>query len=776
MKIFQTLCYLTLWLSASAVPAQPYWDMRPAATARLDARDHGPVLKHGPEDYDKLGARDVWVYEDNGKYYMHYDAAGPTGWLVALAESTDLVNWTKKGTMLDLGSSGTMDSASASYGTTYRDDAGKWHMFYLGTPNVTPAPNLIPAFPYTTMKAEATSPSGPWKKRYDITPFSPAPGTYYSDTASPGFIVKNGDEYMQFLSVAAKVGNYTRRSIGVARTKNLDSPWTMDPHPIVPLEEQIENSTMYYEPSNQTWFLFTNHIGVLPGGAEYTDAVWVYWTKDLNHWDARHKAVVLDGTNCNWASRCIGLPSVVKHGDKLGLFYDAPKGDSTSHMARDIGLAWLDLPLVPPDAGLPGKNPHVVEGANILPAALGVVVSPGKVIVDGKTVDVITSGITVAPGTTARVTDEKHQLSATPAHAWMPGVGALEKLKTANMIPGALIPGSVHVTANGETLTVGKDYTLDETWGKIGLAAGSSVSTQTPVMVDYTYGLLRVDGIDILPDGTPTLVEGEPHFVCPVPAPVTTGALRLANIYRPYNSTKVESWHIFIVGEPLARPTLAQTAENVKPVRNTLEKLRTGKPVTIVTWGDSVTAGGDTTRPELAFANLFISRLKERFPTSEIKHVNAAIGGSNTDQRLPNLQKEVLDHKPDLVTIEFVNDERYPAAKIQDNWGRAIKQIKAAGAEAVVITPHFTVPSFMGNALPRGTETREAVRWMKMAARENGAALADTSRRWEHLESEGIPYMTLLWNGINHPNDAGHELFVRDLMNLFPATEQKLQQ
>jgi len=30
----------------------------------------------------------------------------------------------------------------------------------------------------------------------------------------------------------------------------------------VPIEEQIENASVYYEESNETWFLFTNHIGV----------------------------------------------------------------------------------------------------------------------------------------------------------------------------------------------------------------------------------------------------------------------------------------------------------------------------------------------------------------------------------------------------------------------------------------------------------------------------------------------------------------------------------
>ena len=138
-----------------------------------------------------------------------------------------------------------------------------------------------------------------------------------------------------------------KRTIGIARTRNLNGPWQIDPAPIVPSEEQIENSSLYFEPANQTWFLFTNHVGI-QGGGEYTDAVWVYWTKDLNHWKAEQKAVVLDGENCRWSRKCIGLPSVLKVGNRLALVYDAPGGESNSHMNRDIGLAWLALPLIPP--------------------------------------------------------------------------------------------------------------------------------------------------------------------------------------------------------------------------------------------------------------------------------------------------------------------------------------------------------------------------------------------------------------------------------------------
>ncbi|MCF7976208.1 MAG: family 78 glycoside hydrolase catalytic domain, partial [Phycisphaerae bacterium] len=201
--------------------------------------------------------------------------------------------------------------------------------------------------------AKANGPAGPWIKQKDVIPFRTKPNTYYSITASPGQVIRHEDEYLQFFSATTrKPGNpCVQRTLGMARTRDLNGSWTVDPEPVVPIEEQIENSTLYYERTNQTWFLFTNHIGIDQG--EYTDAIWVYWSKDLNEWDPQNKAVVLDGENCTWSKTCIGLPSVVQVGKRLALFYDAPGGDSTSHMNRSVALAWLDLPLKVPETDVP---------------------------------------------------------------------------------------------------------------------------------------------------------------------------------------------------------------------------------------------------------------------------------------------------------------------------------------------------------------------------------------------------------------------------------------
>ena len=321
-----------------------YPDGRPEAALRLDARDQGIILRHGdgPGGCDTKCIREAIIFKENDTYHLFYDGAGDAGWRVCLAVSRDLIRWEKKGPLLEPGAAGELDSAAAISPWVYREDE-EWHMFYIGSPNLYQG---IPIFPYLTFKARSRSLAGPWIKQKDVVPFRTCPGTYYSVTASAGHVVKHNGEYLQFFSSTTDSG---LRTLSIARTRDLNGKWAVDSEPIVPVEEQIENSSLYFEPASQLWFLFTNHIGLeKKDTAEYTDAVWVYWSGDLNRWDPGNKAVVIDGLNCTWSKKCIGMPSVIQAGNRLAVFYDAPGGESTSHWNRDIGLAWLDLPLSPP--------------------------------------------------------------------------------------------------------------------------------------------------------------------------------------------------------------------------------------------------------------------------------------------------------------------------------------------------------------------------------------------------------------------------------------------
>jgi predicted GH43/DUF377 family glycosyl hydrolase len=333
---------------ASPSPGASYPDGRATTTRRMGAIDAARILQHGagPNRCDYLGAREAICFRAGDTYYLHYDGAGPTGWRACLATSNDLVHWNLKGPILDLGAPGTDDAGTASSPWTVFDGTW-WHMFYVGSRGTTPPPDRIPVVPYFTLAAKSEQPGGPWVKQRNVVPFRTKGGTYYSDSASPGQIVKQGNEYLMFFSAAAANQGNLKRTLSIARTMDLDGPWRLDATPILPPEQQVENSALYFQSSDQTWFLFTNHIGLDDQG-EYTQSIWVYWSKDLNQWDSDKRAVVLDSTNSHWSVRCIGMPSVVEVNGRLAVFYDAPASNTGNNMGRDLGLAWLPLPLQPP--------------------------------------------------------------------------------------------------------------------------------------------------------------------------------------------------------------------------------------------------------------------------------------------------------------------------------------------------------------------------------------------------------------------------------------------
>lgn len=149
-----------------------YIDGRPSTNLRVSCVNEGIVLTHGNglDSCDTYGAREAIINKIDIDYYLFYDGAGRQGWLACLAISKDLKHWVKKGAVLTLGDAEKADSKSASAPWVIKE-ADEWHMFYLRTPNTSPAPDRIPAFPYLTMKAKSMSLAGPWIKQYDVKQF-----------------------------------------------------------------------------------------------------------------------------------------------------------------------------------------------------------------------------------------------------------------------------------------------------------------------------------------------------------------------------------------------------------------------------------------------------------------------------------------------------------------------------------------------------------------------------------------------------------------------------
>ncbi|HEX3812178.1 MAG TPA: SGNH/GDSL hydrolase family protein [Mycobacteriales bacterium] len=361
----------------------------------------------------------------------------------------------------------------------------------------------------------------------------------------------------------------------------------------------------------------------------------------------------------------------------------------------------------------------------------------------------------VDPAEVRQVIGERLVLPAEEPDAWrsgrpLRGVRTETRGQDGTPAPGALDPASVTVHSG---LDLGRHYLVDEHWGTLGAPVERQVS------VDYRYSLLRVDSI--IETERVALVRGRSHLTAPLPPPLPAGARRLANVFVPYFSNG-RDYDVFPVSEPDR-----QSSSTVDMLPRFAAKLSRRQPVKVVCWGDSVTEGGDSSSEQTAYPAVLSRLLRAAHPDVRIELTAVAVGGSNSTQWLgeePRCDWErVAAEHPDLVTVEFVNDAGLAESAWEETYLEIVSRIRALGAEPLLTTPHFTMPAMMGIDDLRAADPRPYVRFIRDFAARQRIALADVSARWERLASEGLPYITLLANAINHPDDRGHALAADEL-------------
>lgn len=399
-----------------------------------------------------------------------------------------------------------------------------------------------------------------------------------------------------------------------------------------------------------------------------------------------------------------------------------------------------------------------------------------EVATDGKT-----ATFDVTPPETVEVVDERYNAlerfnpSGAPWHraTQLLGVKALECT-----VAGGLLPDSVTVrlAAGGEPLVEGTDYQVDWPNGTVGRLDGGKIGPETPVFISYKHVPMRIDSLVAGPDGAIALVAGRPHPSMPEPPALADGQKRLANIYLPGPAEKLTDANLFPILEA-EYPEQAATDEPIaaKLLPKTWAKLQNGEPLKILAWGDSVTACGFIPS-EQRWQAQFVERLQKRFPNAKIELVTEAWGGRNSDSYFNepagaehNYAEKVLAVRPDLIVSEFVNDAGFDAAKVEKNYGRMRDDFAQIGAEWIILTPHYVRPDWMGFTEQKNIDDdpRAYVKAIRAFAAANQIALADGSARYGRLWRQGIPYITLMTNNINHPNGFGMSLFADALMTLF---------
>jgi lysophospholipase L1-like esterase len=333
--------------------------------------------------------------------------------------------------------------------------------------------------------------------------------------------------------------------------------------------------------------------------------------------------------------------------------------------------------------------------------------------------------------------------------------------------------------ADADSFRLGEDFEADIQWGTIGRKAEGRIKDGQPVFISYRYAPQRLDAIVLTRAGEIILRPGEPRTSVPKPPGVAAGERRLGNVWIPGRIAKLGPENLLPVLEAaFPEPVRSSPVAAEKFAPKAMTKLRNGKPLRILAWGDSVTDGGFLPNPETErWQAQFVTRLRALFPQAKIELVTEAWGGRNTDSYLKeppgsphNYREKVLAAKPDLVVSEFVNDGGLSSEEVETRYGKFFADFTEIGAEWIILTPHYIRPEMMGLDRERDIDEdpRPYVTGLRQFAAKHNVALADAAQRYGRLWRQGIPYSTLFLNSINHPDAEGMKIFADALMALFP--------
>ena len=214
-------------------------------------------------------------------------------------------------------------------------------------------------------------------------------------------------------------------------------------------------------------------------------------------------------------------------------------------------------------------------------------------------------------------------------------------------------------------------------------------------------------------------------------------------------------------------------AETAPALANFFKRLRAGEKLTVVTYGTSVTEYG-------AWVAMVQKWFDEKFP-GQVTIVNSGGHGQNSTWGAAQIKDKVLDHKPDLVFIEFaVNDAHtrfnLPVETARKNLDAMVTAIQEQNPNTAIVLQ--TMNAFWDCTKPGGFAAADTSRPKleeyndnyRACAKERGLPLVDNYPDWAKFKKEHFDQFQIFLPDGTHPNKDG----VRTVM--WPNVERFLEQ
>jgi len=244
-------------------------------------------------------------------------------------------------------------------------------------------------------------------------------------------------------------------------------------------------------------------------------------------------------------------------------------------------------------------------------------------------------------------------------------------------------------------------------------------------------------------------------------------------------STKVsvrlvpDTWYhekqIAVSYEPERNWQFAPPISSIDQLPRLKKLLAEKKPITVVLFGDSISAGGDCSGLHFVppfqqnFGEL-VARMLAKTYGSEVTFINPARPGATSAYGLTQAAVQVGAFKPDLAIVAYGMNDRAPKRRVvyKQNMEKILDTIRADSPETefVVVTPILNSPK-----QTTGLDPVKYIRDEALKISRPGIAFADVTTTELDMINH-VDYLDLSGNGANHPNDFMHRVYAQRILQV----------
>lgn len=191
------------------------------------------------------------------------------------------------------------------------------------------------------------------------------------------------------------------------------------------------------------------------------------------------------------------------------------------------------------------------------------------------------------------------------------------------------------------------------------------------------------------------------------------------------------------------------------------------RTMTVVCHGHSVPAGYFRTpevRPLESYPHLLRVGLAQRYPQAVINIIVTAIGGENSESGAQRFERDVLNLRPDVITIDYaLNDRSLGLERSRKAWQSMIEHATTKGIKVILLTP---TPDQSVSLEDPNDPLQQHSEQVRQLARQYSLGLVDSHALFQAAIKKGVPLPSLM-SQVNHPNLQGHTLVAQALTPWF---------